>query len=54
MKRWEDLMSVQVPDVAVLAYICLLLLILAASIVSFTRFVESKPDGRKTVLGNIK
>ena len=52
MKRWEDLLRVQVPDLFCFAYFSLLLLVVAASGVVFTRFVESKPDGRKTVIGN--
>ena len=53
MNNWEDLMSVQVPDIAFFIYIFLLILFVSGSCVVFTSFVESKPDGRKTVIGNV-
>ena len=54
MKRWEDMMRVQVPDSAFFAYIFFLIVVVTLSCVVFTRFVGSKPDGRKTVIGNIE
>ena len=51
---WTDLMRVQIPDIAFFAYICLMVIVVAVSIVVFTSFVGSKPDGRKTVIGNIE
>ena len=54
MKRWEDMMRVQVPDSAFFAYIFFLIVVVTLSSVVFTRFVGSKPDGRKTVIGNIE
>ena len=53
MMSWEDLMSVRVPDIVAFVYLFLLILVISASCVMFTSFVKSKPDGRKTVIGNV-
>ena len=47
-------MRITIPDNAFFAYICLMVIVVAISIVVFTSFVESKPDGRKTVIGRIE
>ena len=48
------MMRIQVPDTVYGAYIFFLIVVVTLSSVVFTRFVGSKPDGRKTVIGNIE
>ena len=46
-------MSVRVQDCVAFIYLFLLILVIFSFCVMFTSFVESKPDGRKTVIGNV-
>ena len=53
---WDNLtaymMNLQLPDLFAILYILVMVLVTLASNLLFISFVQSKPDGRKTVLGN--
>ena len=56
MKDWEDLpaywMSLRLPDLFAVLHIFIMMLVIIVSNVLFASFIESKPAGRKTVIGN--
>ena len=58
MEDWVDLpaywMSLQLPELLAILYILTMMFITIASNVLFASFIESKPAGRKTVLGNMQ
>ena len=51
-KTFTDWNNIEVPDTLAFIYIAFLVLVVFFSMVVYTNFVKSKPDGRKTVLGN--
>ena len=56
MEKWEDLpaywMNLQLSELLAILYILLMMFVTIASNVLFASFIESKPAGRKTVIGN--
>ena len=51
-KTFTDWNNIEVSNTLSFFYVAFLALVVFASMVIFTSFVRSKPDGRKTVLGN--
>ena len=58
MKALEDLpaywMNLKLPDLLAIIYIIIMVFVTLASNVIFASYLDSKPAGRKTVIGNIK
>ena len=54
MVDWIPLawMSIQVPDILSFLYLVLMVFLILSCCCIFTNFVQNKPEGRKTVLGN--
>ena len=53
-KTFTDWNNIEVSNTLSFFYIAFLAIVVFASMVVFASFVRSKPDGRKTVLGNTK
>jgi hypothetical protein len=57
MEHWEDLpvywSSLKLPDLLAIIWIVIMVFFTIASNLLFVSFIESKPAGRKTVIGKI-